>query len=54
MAEHAEMAPRPGGGLEPRRPAPGVRSADQIRNDIQRQREELGPRSRPCAAGSTS
>jgi uncharacterized protein DUF3618 len=42
MADHSEMAPRPGGGLEPRRPAPGTRSADQIRADIQGQREELG------------
>ncbi|CAN5506418.1 hypothetical protein BH10ACT11_BH10ACT11_11420 [soil metagenome] len=42
MADHGEMAPRPGGGLEARRPAPGVRSAEEIRSDIQRQREELG------------
>ena len=36
------MTPRSGGGLEPSRPAPGTRSAEEIRADIQRQREELG------------
>jgi hypothetical protein len=32
-----------GGGVDrPGRPAPGTRSAAEIRNDIQREREELG------------
>ena len=43
MADGPELVPRPQGGLaRPQRPAPGSRNAEQIRADIQREREELG------------
>ena len=43
MADGPELVPRAGGDVDrPQRPAPGTRSAHQIRNDIQREREELG------------
>ena len=43
MADGPELVPRPGGDVGgSRRPAPGTRSAEQIRADIQREREELG------------
>ncbi len=43
MSDGFEVTPRPDGGLERSvRPAPGTRSADQIRTDIVREREELG------------
>ena len=40
-----DLIPRPPGNVEPAqrpRPAPGTRSATEIRNDIVREREELG------------
>lgn len=41
MADGPELVPRPpAGGVQ--RPAPGTRSAAEIRADIQREREELG------------
>jgi hypothetical protein len=43
MADGPELVPRQPGGLDrPQQPAPGTRTAEQIRTDIQRQREELG------------
>lgn len=44
MADGPEIVPRrePGGVQPAPRPAPGTRSAEQIRADIQREREELG------------
>ena len=43
MADGPELVPRPGGEVgRPERPPPGARSAEQIRSDIQREREELG------------
>jgi hypothetical protein len=44
MADGPEIVPRqePGGLQRVQRPAPGTRSAEQIRADIQREREELG------------
>ena len=43
MADGPEIVPQPGGSVEPiRRPAPGTRSAAEIRADIQREREQLG------------
>ena len=43
MPDDPELVPRPGGEVgPPQRPAPGARSAEQIRADIQREREELG------------
>jgi hypothetical protein len=43
MSDNPELVPRPSGGVgEPARPAPGTRSSEQIRADIQREREELG------------
>jgi hypothetical protein len=43
MADGPELVPRAGGDVDrSQRPAPGTRSAHQIRNDIQREREELG------------
>jgi hypothetical protein len=43
MADGPELVPRPEGDLDrPQRPAPGARSAEEIRADIQREREELG------------
>ncbi len=43
MSDNPELVPRPPAGVDrPQRPAPGVRSAEQIRSDIQREREELG------------
>jgi Protein of unknown function (DUF3618) len=43
MADGPDLVPRPGGEVgRPERPAPGSRSAAQIRDDIQREREELG------------
>lgn len=46
MSDGFEVTPRKDGGVErasrPVRPAPGSRSAEQIRNDIVSEREELG------------
>jgi Protein of unknown function (DUF3618) len=43
MSDNPELAPRSPAGVDrPQRPAPGARSANQIRADIQREREELG------------
>ena len=43
MSDNPELVPRPPAGVDrPQRPAPGARSAEQIRADIQREREELG------------
>ena len=42
MADGPEIVPRPEAGVGPARPAPGTRSAEQIRADIQREREQLG------------
>jgi hypothetical protein len=43
MSDNPELVPRPPGGVErPHRPPPGTRNAEQIRADIQREREELG------------
>jgi hypothetical protein len=45
MSDAPDLVPRQPGDVErPQRPrpAPGTRSAHEIRNDIQREREELG------------
>lgn len=44
MADGPDIVPRaqPGGVERVQRPAPATRSAEQIRADIQREREELG------------
>jgi hypothetical protein len=43
MADGPDLVPRPPGGVDrPQSPPPGARTAEQIRADIQRQREELG------------
>ena len=43
MPDGPDIVPRPGGEVgRPQRPAPGERNAEQIRADIQREREELG------------
>ena len=43
MADGPDIVSHSGGGLDrPVRPAPGARSAAEIRDDIQREREELG------------
>lgn len=43
MADGPELVPRrPGEVARPYRPPPGSRNAEQIRADIQREREELG------------
>ena len=43
MPDNPELVPRGAGEVgRPHRPAPGDRSAEQIRADIQREREELG------------
>jgi len=43
MPESPDLVPRPPGDVDrPQSPAPGARNAEQIRSDIQRQREELG------------
>ena len=43
MTDNPELVPRPPAGLDrPARPVPGTRSAEEIRADIQREREELG------------
>ena len=43
MADGPELVPRPPADVDrPGRPAPGSRNAEQIRADIQREREELG------------
>ena len=43
MSDNPELVPRPPAGLDRAdRPPPGTRSAEQIRSDIQREREELG------------
>lgn len=43
MADNPELVPRRPAGLDrPQQPAPGTRTAEQIRSDIQRQRQELG------------
>ena len=43
MPDGPELVPRPPGDVDrPQRPPPGTRSAEQIRSDIQREREELG------------
>jgi Protein of unknown function (DUF3618) len=43
MSDNPELVPRrPVGVEQPARPVPGTRSAEQIRADIQREREELG------------
>lgn len=43
MPDNPELVPRPGGEVgRVQRPAPGARDAEQIRADIQREREELG------------
>lgn len=43
MADGPDIVSSPGGAVgRPSRPAPGSRSAEQIRSDIQREREGLG------------
>jgi len=43
MADNPELVPRPRGEVDSsHRPPPGTRNAEQIRADIQREREELG------------
>ena len=43
MPENPELVPRPPGRVDrPQGPVPEPRTAEQIRSDIQRQREELG------------
>jgi Protein of unknown function (DUF3618) len=43
MPENPDLVPRPPGGVDrPASPPPGTRTAEQIRTDIQQQREELG------------
>jgi Protein of unknown function (DUF3618) len=43
MADSPDLVPRrPGGVDRPQQPVPGTRTAEQIRSDIQRQRQELG------------
>lgn len=43
MPENPDLVPRPPGGVDrPQSPVPETRTAEQIRSDIQRQREELG------------
>ncbi|MDQ3572892.1 MAG: DUF3618 domain-containing protein [Actinomycetota bacterium] len=46
MTDDFELTPRYEGGIErtqpPVRPAPGTRSAEEIRSDIVRERQELG------------
>ena len=43
MPENPDLVPRPPGGVDrPQGPVPEPRTAEQIRSDIQRQREELG------------
>jgi Protein of unknown function (DUF3618) len=43
MSDNPELIPRQPAGVDrPQRPAPGARNAEQIRADIQREREELG------------
>lgn len=43
MPDSPDLVPRPPGGVDrPQRPAPGTRNAEQIRSDIQREREALG------------
>lgn len=43
MADGPDIVSRSEGGLDrPERPAPGARSAAEIRDDIHREREELG------------
>ena len=43
MTENPDLVPRPPAGVDrPQAPTPGTRNAEQIRSDIQRQREDLG------------
>jgi Protein of unknown function (DUF3618) len=43
MSDNPELVPRQPAGVDrPQRPVPGARNAEQIRADIQREREELG------------
>ncbi len=43
MSDNPELVPRQPAGIDgPKRPAPGTRSAEEIRSNIEREREELG------------
>ena len=43
MSDNPELVPRQPAGVDrPQRPPPGSRNAQQIRDDIQREREALG------------